>query len=241
MTENIQKEFLTSNKRIAFDIGAYTGDTTCRLLEIYDKVICVDANPNMINILKEKFAHKPVEIIEGCISDLTSDVNFYISTHDDWSSSKIEIAERNEPAQMIQSKPLNIVDIIEKCGCPYYLKCDIEGADVTLLKQLSKSQYRPHYISCESECIGNRDIDLTTDEDLKVLNEIKNLGYNKFILVNQKTHKINESNSWFRSCNFDVLDDFWLTYDEIKTLMRSIDRNRYSKYHYWFDIIATKN
>ena len=49
MTKNIQKELL------AFDIGAYTGDTTDKLLVIYDKVICVDANPNMIKILKEMF------------------------------------------------------------------------------------------------------------------------------------------------------------------------------------------
>ena len=226
-------------KRIAFDVGAYTGDTTDKLLQVYDKVICIDANPNMINNLRKKYTEAPVEIIEGCISDSKTDIDFYISTHDDWCSSKREIAERLECAQVIQVKPLSIVDIIDSHGCPYYLKCDIEGADTILLRQLAKSNYRPTYISCESECIGNRDIDLSANEDLNVLNEMKNLGYNKFVLVNQRTNRINESVTPFRSYDFENLTDHWLTYDDIKTLMRSVDRNRYPRYHYWFDIIAT--
>ncbi|MBE7702622.1 MAG: FkbM family methyltransferase [Cyanobacteria bacterium SIG28] len=235
MAKNKQKELL------AFDIGAYTGDTTDKLLEMYDKVICVDANPNMIKILKEKYTKAPVEIIEGCISNLTTDVNFYISTNDAWCSSKKEIAERVHKSQTIQTKPLNIVNIIDKYGCPYYLKCDIEGADITLLRQLSKSQYRPVYISCESECIGSRDINLSADEDLEILNEMKNLGYSKFVLINQRNNIINESNYLLRNYNFNILNKFWLTYDEIKTLMRSIDRNHYPIFNYWFDIIATLN
>lgn len=230
---------MTNN--IAFDIGAYTGDTTDKLLTVYDRVICVDANPNMINLLRKKYDNTSVEIIEGCISDLTNDVTFYISTKSDWCSSKKEIAERLNEAQTIQVKPLNIVDIIETHGCPKYLKCDIEGSDVILLKQLAKSPYRPLYLSCESECIGNRDIDLSADEDLNVLNEMKNLGYNKFILVNQKYNRINETNVFFNNYNFEALTNYWLSYDDIKTLMRSINRVQYSKYHYWFDIIATNN
>ena len=85
--------------RIAFDIGAYTGDTTDKLLQVYDKVICVDANPNMVNLLRKKYTEAPVEIIEGCISDSKTEESFYISTHDDWCSSKREIAERLEIAK----------------------------------------------------------------------------------------------------------------------------------------------
>ena len=227
---------------LAYDIGCYNGDTTDQLLKYYDKIICVDANPYIINEIINKYDNnKSLEIIEGCISNSNKDINFYISDVPIWSSSLKEIAEReNTSKEIIKVKPININDLIDKYGCPYYLKCDIEGADIILLEQLLQKSYRPKYISCESECIGNRDIDFANDEDLKVLNALQKLGYTKFILVNQFNNAINESNAHFNNeYDFNNLNDYWLTYDQIKQLMRSINRIQYSVFHFWFDIIAT--
>lgn len=228
---------------LAYDIGCHNGDTTEELLKYYDKIICVDANPHMINEMINKYGgNKSIEIIEGCITNSTEDVDFYISWAPIWSSTIKEIAEREvQSKEIIKVKPININNLIDRYGCPDYLKCDIEGADIILLEQLLQKSYRPKYISCESECIGNRKINFEQDEDLKILNTLQKLGYTKFVLQNQFDGIINESNTKFdNEYDFNKLDNYWLTYDSIKKLIRSVDRSdKYSSYHFWFDIIAT--
>ena len=142
--------------------------------------------------------------------------------------------------EIIQAKPLNIIDIIKEYGCPDYLKCDIEGSDIILLNQLKQSDFRPDYISCESECIGNRDINLDEDEDLIVLNALHDLGYDNFILVNQSNNHINETNIILPDFSFSGLENMWIDYLSMKNLIRSIDRKKYRKFGFWFDIIAKK-
>lgn len=226
---------------LAFDIGCYNGDSTEKILQYYDKIICVDANPNAISEIKKKFKdNKSIKIIHGCISNKNNNETFFISSHPIWCSCIKEIAKRDKQIlNIIEVPSLNIVNIIDKYGCPDYLKCDIEGYDIILLNQLMNSNYRPKYISCESECIGLRNININNNEDLLVLNALKDLEYNKFVLIDQHNNIINESLNIFEDYDFSKLDKFWISYDEIKNLIRSIDRNRYNTFHFWYDIIAT--
>ena len=58
-----------NNDKLAFDIGSYTGDTTEVLLKTYGRIVCLDANPQMINTLKVKYGNNEnIKIVEGCIS-----------------------------------------------------------------------------------------------------------------------------------------------------------------------------
>lgn len=226
---------------LAYDIGCYTGDTCEELLVFYDKVICIDANPRNIEKIREKYRdNKSVVVIKGCISNSINLVDFYISNNSQLSSCIREIPEREGISEVIKSMPIDINDIIRIYGCPDFLKCDIEGSDVVLLEQLLMSSYRPRYISCESEGIGDRDVDFANGEHLRVLNWLKRLGYTKFCLLNNMTKQINDASYCFVPYDIKSLDNnnLWISYDEILELINKLRPNIW-RWHFWYDIIAS--
>lgn len=66
-----------------------------------------------------------------------------------------EDSRAKKTSQKTTVKSITVLDLIAKYGCPQYIKCDIEGNDIDMLLSLEKSNYRPMYISYESECQGN--------------------------------------------------------------------------------------
>jgi hypothetical protein len=69
--------------------------------------------------------------------------------------------------------------LIAQFGVPYFLKIDIEGADMLCLKALMRSQGRPNFISIERSPFSS--------EQLKELRLLKALGYARLKIVDQKT------------------------------------------------------
>lgn len=57
-------------------------------------------------------------------------------------------------------------------GVPYYLKCDIEGADGLFVRQLLEEKRRPHFVSVEAI-------------SLELLALLYGAGYDRFQIVNQ--------------------------------------------------------
>lgn len=168
---------------MAFDIGAYNGKDSITLRNNGYVVISVEANP-----IRFKQKIKPIcyiydEIIGEnlCIGDRNAVVDFHLSkTHGVWDSCNIEIAERKQKSTSIKVQQTTVVSLIEKYGLPEYIKCDIEGNDIKMLKSLLTTNYRPRYISCESECQGN---DYDENKKYDVINCMYELGYRKFHLV----------------------------------------------------------
>jgi hypothetical protein len=68
--------------------------------------------------------------------------------------------------------------LTDQFGVPYYLKIDIEGADVLCLEDLMKEEDRPNFISIERQPF--------LPDQLKELALLKALGYTRFKIVDQK-------------------------------------------------------
>lgn len=75
--------------------------------------------------------------------------------------------------------------LIHKYGVPYYCKIDIEGNDIIALESLKDNVDLPHYISVETECLG--DNSQPNDVMFSTLDMLYELGYRKFKLVDQTT------------------------------------------------------
>ena len=122
---------------------------------------------------------------------------------------------------------------------------DIEGNDELALRQLLETQYRPKYISCEIECIGeNYKYDYDKTDGLTNLNILYELGYTKFYLYDCR-------NDWNKNDIDNIKYIFndennWLSYEDIKNkikLLRSkfcdkVKANKYQYYDFWYDIYA---
>ncbi len=86
----------------------------------------------------------------------------------------------------IKVDTITLESLIEKYGTPYYLKIDIEGADILCLKSLLNLKERPTYISIELLTPNN----LGTEVDsLEILCHLKALGYNKFYVSDQSKNR----------------------------------------------------
>ena len=122
------------------------------------KVVTVEANPKRYLCKIKPLSYLCSEITSEniCISKTNGYADFFISKSTGiWDSYNMEIAERKKLSHKITVKSITVLDLIAKYGCPQYIKCDIEGNDIDMLLSLEKSNYRPRYISCESECQEN--------------------------------------------------------------------------------------
>jgi FkbM family methyltransferase len=231
---NVKKIMALNNRipsQLVFDLGFHDGDTSEYYLKQGHTVVGVECNPSLMHQNTENFCsyifNKKLYLVDKCISsEDNKKETFYISTNPVWSSLNKNIAERKEKSTPIEVDTITLASLISEYGCPYYCKIDIEGADILAIQSLESIQNKPKYISCEVDCRGKNEV--TTD--FPILNELYNLGYNKFMLINQRTNK--EFRLDFRSYYE------WFNYEDTLNKLNEIKKEIW-EYGAWYDIYAT--
>jgi FkbM family methyltransferase len=175
------------NKSLIMDVGMHTGrDTAFYLAKGFD-VISIEANPELTKNARSHFrdalSEKKLILYDIAIADYDGEIDFYVNNqHDDWGSTSREFASRNErfgtSNTLIHVKCTRFQNILRQHEIPYYLKIDIEGADILCLKALMEFPEKPKFISIEA---GLNSFEETFTE----LSLLWNLGYREFKIVNQ--------------------------------------------------------
>lgn len=180
---------ISVDKNLIFDVGMHRGEDTEYYLKRGFRVVGFEANPDLVRDNSKVFA-KEIEqgnliIIEGAIVDDPSigSIKFYVNEDSSvWGTIHAEFAERNEMLgtsnKVVEVKAIDFVDCIKKNGLPYYMKIDIEGADLCCLRALKHFANKPYYISIESEKVEFEGL----LHEIELLDE---LGYNNFKAVQQ--------------------------------------------------------
>jgi FkbM family methyltransferase len=176
---------------LVYDVGMHRGEDTQLYLSKGFRVVAFEANPNLVSACKERFADyiadNRLTIVEGAIMNDTTEktVTFYqhpVATI--WGTTDAKWAERNERMGWASEKvTVDVVDFgqcISEYGMPYYLKIDIEGADMDCLATLAKFNCRPDFVSIESNKLSIEGI----QTELELLT---GLGFNRFKAVQQGT------------------------------------------------------
>ena len=175
------------NNSLIFDVGMHTGRDTEFYLKKGFNVVAIEANPELVKQAQSHFqdslSNEKLILYDIAIADYEGEIDFYINNQkDDWSTISKEVALRNERFgtnnTLIQVKCTTFQTILRKHEVPYYLKIDIEGADILCLKALMEFNDRPKYISYEA---GLNSFEETFTE----LSLLWNLGYREFKIVNQ--------------------------------------------------------
>jgi FkbM family methyltransferase len=175
------------NSRLIYDVGAHIGEDTEFYLKKGFNVIAIEANPILAEDLREKFQLHIADgslIVASCaVARTAGEVGFYVSERSEWGTVQPVFAERNAhigvPSKLISVNAVRFRDILAEHGTPYYLKIDVEGADVLCLEGLLEVSGRPKYISIESEKRSWQD--LVHEFEL-----FTKLGYTKFKIVDQE-------------------------------------------------------
>ncbi|HMH15666.1 MAG TPA: FkbM family methyltransferase [Edaphobacter sp.] len=177
------------DSHLIYDVGGHLGEDTDFYLRKGFKVIAIEANPVLTEKLKERFQSNlsdgSLVLIDAAIAENTGEVDFYVDqAFSIWGTIRPVWAERNaafgiSSSELIKVKATNFSEILGKHGVPYYLKIDIEGADLLCLKSLAEEQDKPKFVSIESE---KRSWPALLNE----FEMFKKLGYSRFKIVDQK-------------------------------------------------------
>lgn len=178
------------NKSLIIDVGMHTGRDTKFYLEKGFDVIAIEANPELVKHARSHFldalSNGKLILYDIAIADHEGEIDFYINNqHDDWGTTSKEFASRNERFAtnntLIHVKCTKFQNILRQHDIPYYLKIDIEGADILCLKALMEFKEKPKYISIEA---GLNSFEETFTE----LSLLWELGYREFKIVNQASN-----------------------------------------------------
>lgn len=234
LNSEYENESKYSNGKVkpVFDLGFHNGDTSLYYLNNGYTVIGVECNQNLVksnlNTYNNFISDGKLVIVDKCISDKDNEIiPFYISKQSIWSSCNKNISERIDKSTTVDVETITLKKLIEVYGCPIYCKIDIEGNDVLAIRSLKGLQEIPQYISVEAECLGKGE----TVSDISMIDELKNVGYNKFMIIDQRK---------YRSFIFDFKYQYnWLTYDESKLQIDDLRKLEWD-YGLWVDIFACK-
>lgn len=174
---------------LIYDLGLHKGEDTAFYLAKGFRVIAFEADPDLANLCREKFADELASgqliIVEGAIVDQpdSDTITFYKNPNVTvWGTIDPNWKERNErmgwESEEITVPVVDFSACLEKYGIPYYIKIDIEGADRFSLQKLGEFELRPDYVSIESSKTSLAEIDAELDI-------LEGLGYNRFKAAQQ--------------------------------------------------------
>jgi FkbM family methyltransferase len=134
---------------IFFDIGANVGDKAQVFRQIADQVVALEPNPATLQTLRERFAGrtKIVMLDSACGSTPgTAEMTVFSNSHaystisNKWNDGARDAVDRLGDYVETKAVTVTTLDIlIQRFGRPHYIKIDVEGFELEVLKGLSES------------------------------------------------------------------------------------------------------
>ena len=177
-------------RRLVYDVGMHRGEDTEFYLRRGFDVIGIEANPQLVEMLREKFRSEirtgRVTIIGKAIATDLGQARFITSSVSAWVPRRKHLLTGMPGLGPIAMKSRSSASLsqtfVREFGLPYYLKIDIEGADLLCLDALIEFPQRPRFVSIELSATAPGCGFL---EALRELQMPRALGYRKFKYVDQ--------------------------------------------------------
>ncbi|GBE42694.1 hypothetical protein BMS3Bbin10_00757 [bacterium BMS3Bbin10] len=174
---------------LIFDVGMHKGEDAEFYLKKGFDVVAFEAHPDLIASARASLARftdeKRLRIVEGAITpDPGADfiVFYQYADRTKWGTIEPEVvqssAKRAEGAVEIRVPTIDFASVIQEVGIPYYMKIDIEGADMHCLEVLRQFDARPAYLSIEA-------IEQNIENQKRQIKLLCELGYDRFKAVQQ--------------------------------------------------------
>jgi FkbM family methyltransferase len=175
--------------KLIFDIGMHKGEDTGFYLKKGFDVVAFEAHPDLIAETKKSLARfitdKRLRIVEGAIvpDPSVKFITFYqYADRSKWGTIESDVvqssAKRAAGVSEIKVPTIDFAAMLQRIGIPYYMKIDIEGADIHCLEVLKSFDAKPAYLSIEA-------IEQNIDTQNKQIDLLCELGYDRFKAVQQ--------------------------------------------------------
>ncbi|AFZ28077.1 methyltransferase, FkbM family [Cylindrospermum stagnale PCC 7417] len=176
------------NSNLIIDVGVHTGQDTEFYLKKGFRVVGIEAHPDIYESTKKRLnsyiENGQLTLLNVAISPKDEPVTFYANLDRTfWGTTSVDWAREGESAFGTRSVEMIVEGrtferVLEEFGIPYYLKVDIEGADLLCIQALRQFEIKPQFISMESTKASWSAL-------LEELALLKELGYQKFKAINQ--------------------------------------------------------
>jgi len=234
MNKYTMQDIRNMDKGLVYDIGMNDGQDALNYMEKGFRVLAVEANPKLCEQANKKFAvaikRGFLKVVNIGITDSFGKKTFYARKMHRLSSFDIKAKERSNydyESMEVQTSPFE--EILNKYGMPFFIKVDIEEYDFHCLTPLRKD-YKPKYISFE----------LSKDRGILDLEKMKEIGFTKFKLVNQRKITPFGTSGDFGDNAIDITTGMkWRTYDEIIDSVKKVLKEYETIGNVWYDIHVT--
>jgi len=178
---------MPTEQTLIYDVGAHIGQDSDFYLRKGFKVVAVEACPDLSCRLRERFrsyeADGRLVLIDAAIAEQEGEVEFYFNeSKSEWGTIRPDWAARNlrlgAPSRKIKVRAIPFGSVLRRYGIPYYLKVDIEGADLLCLEALAGFSEKPNFVSLESDKRSWEGL-------LREFEMLQGLGYNRFKVIDQ--------------------------------------------------------
>ena len=180
MSEGFEKDLI-------YDAGMHRGEDSEFYLKKGFRVVAVEASSSLAQKASERLqqyiASGQLTILNVAIAETDGPITFFENPDVTvWGTTDCRWAERNlkmgRSSFQTTVQGMNFANILSRYGTPYYLKIDIEGADILCLEALKSCAERPMHVSIESS--------KTSWKSLQAEFALfKQLGYSRFKVIQQ--------------------------------------------------------
>ena len=172
---------------LIYDVGLHKGEDSEFYLKKGFRVVAIEALPALARLAAERLRpyldSGQLVILNVAVAEKDGPLTFFENPGQSlWGTAFPDWAERYS---RIGSSPIkttvqgmNFANILSRHGIPYYLKVDIEGADILCLEALKSFDSKPKYLSIESSKTSWRGL----RNEFALLST---LGYSRFKVIPQ--------------------------------------------------------
>src|SRR5262245_6532704 len=141
---------------LIFDLGMNNGDDTHFYLSKGFKVVAVEANPQLCAMGMHRFASEiqngKLRIVNKAIGPVSGEIELFINEEvSGWSTTSVDYrktrSEAGTKSRSVKVPAASFREILSDYGTPYYVKADIQGAELLCLEALLEIEDRPKFFS----------------------------------------------------------------------------------------------